>query len=181
MNTAETLLPLTSDRTVLRRLRVSDLVAFQQYRHDPAVGLYQGWSPQSDDDAAQFLARMAETRLLAPGTWTQLGITERGSDLLIGDIGIFVDSHSEFAEVGFSINASFQGRGLASDAVKTALGFVFQHSGVLRFRAVTDDRNTACIRLLERIGMKRLLTASAQFRGEPCLEHTYEILAPSSI
>ena len=44
---------------MLRRLTPADLPAFQAYRHDAHVGLYQGWEPQSDLDASQFLADMS--------------------------------------------------------------------------------------------------------------------------
>jgi RimJ/RimL family protein N-acetyltransferase len=177
MSVAESLLPLVAGNIVLRRLSASDLVAFQGYRRDPVVGLYQGWSPQPDEEAERFLVKMADVPLLGAGAWTQLGITERGSSLLIGDIGVFVDAGGEFAEIGFSMSGAYQGRGLATEAVGVVVGFVFRYVGVRRVIAVTDDRNASCIRLLERIGMTRRSTDTAQFRGEPCLEHTYEVLA----
>lgn len=142
------------------------------------MGLYQGWSPQSDEDAAAFLAKMAAVPLLVPGEWTQLGIAEPGSDTLIGDVGIFIDARLRFAEIGFSVGTQSQGRGIATDAVTATLGLVFRHAAVPRIIAVTDDRNAACICLLERVGMRRMFTAPARFRGESCREHTYEIIAP---
>jgi RimJ/RimL family protein N-acetyltransferase len=41
--------------------------------------------------------------------------------------------------------------------------------------AVSDDRNVACLRLLERLGLQRVATERAMFRGEPCLEHKYQL------
>ncbi len=171
------LLQRTTHRVRLRRLASSDLPAFQAYRRDPAVGLYQGWTAQSDEDAERFLTTMSAVPLFGRGAWTQLGIADVHSDVLIGDIGVFVAGDGTHAEIGFSLSAQWQGRGLATHAVDTALGLVFASSGVPRVIAVTDDRNSACLRLLERIGMTKVLTAPAQFRGAPCIEHTLEITA----
>jgi len=41
--------------------------------------------------------------------------------------------------------------------------------------AITDARNSTAIRLLERIGMRRLRTRDAVFRGEACREHSYAL------
>ena len=45
-------LPRHGQRITLRRLSLADLEAFQAYRSDPIVGLYQSWTPLSQDAAA---------------------------------------------------------------------------------------------------------------------------------
>ena len=57
--------PVNGQRVVLRRLVAADLPAFQQYRSDDELGRYQGWSPMSDADAAEFIARMGAARGLS--------------------------------------------------------------------------------------------------------------------
>ena len=166
-------LPRLGAQTLLRRLASTDLAAFQCYRHDPEVGKYQGWTAQSDALAARFIREMQGAALFFPGQWFQLGISERDSNLLIGDIGLCLAADKTHAEIGFSLNARAQGRGLATDAVRTAIALVFECTEAKQIIGVTDSRNLPSIKLLERVGMQRSASADAVFRGEPCVEYTY--------
>jgi hypothetical protein len=63
--------PLLLPGGLLRRLRTSDLAAFQAYRSIPEIGRFQGWSPMSEAEAVAFLADRStavHTRRLGP-TW----------------------------------------------------------------------------------------------------------------
>ena len=168
-------LPRECERVVLRRLRPTDLSAFQAYRHDPRVGLYQGWEPQSDEDASRFIAEMSHVALFVPGEWTQLAIADRQTDTLIGDIGIHVAADEARAEIGFTLSAAAQGVGLGTEAVQAAMALIFEQTHVSEVIAVTDTRNLPAARLLERVGMRHRETVAAVFRGEPCFEHVYGI------
>lgn len=171
----EEALPRAGQRIVLRRLRADDLQAFQAYRHDPAVGRYQGWTAQGDDAANAFFEDMYRIKLLQRGAWTQLAIARREDDGLIGDIGIRVAEDGSEAEIGFTLGRTAQRQGLATEAVTEACTLIFERTEARRILAITDARNTAAIRLVERIGMRRIATAVAVFRGEPCVEYTYEL------
>jgi RimJ/RimL family protein N-acetyltransferase/SAM-dependent methyltransferase len=171
----EEALPRTGHRIVLRRLRADDLQAFQAYRHDPAVGRYQGWTAQSDDAANAFFEEMYRVKLLQRGAWTQLAIARREDDGLIGDIGVRIAEDGSEAEIGFTLGRTAQRQGLATEAVTEACALVFERSEARRILAIIDARNTSAIRLVERLGMRRIATADATFRGEPCVEHTYEL------
>jgi aminoglycoside 6'-N-acetyltransferase len=173
-------LPIATPRTVLRRLSTDDVAAFQAYRTDPEVGRWQGWSPMSGGEALAFLALMRRAPLFARGEWCQIGIALRSGDApggegpLIGDIGLGIDpADPALAQVGFSMNRKWQGRGLAAEAVEAACALLFEHAGTRRIEAVTDTRNTSSMRLLERLGFRRERTEEALFRGLPCREHHY--------
>lgn len=168
-------LPRRGTQVALRRLSVNDLQDFQAYRHAPGLGRYQGWQPQSDADAAAFLAQMGTATLAQPGGWTQLGIEDRARGKLVGDIGLRVDASGAEAEFGITLAPSAQGGGRATEAAGLAIALAFEASAAARVIAVTDARNFASIRLLERLGMTRLATTAAVFRGEACTEHTYAI------
>lgn len=174
------LLPRTGRRIVLRRLRVSDLPRFQAYRHDPDVGRYQGWRAEPDAAAATFLAEAAGALPLVPGAWWQLGIADRTTDALLGDIGFHVAPGRTSVELGFTLARDAQARGLASDAVRTAIALVFERMPAACVVCTTDARNDRCIRLLERLAMVRIATATAVCRYEPCTEHTYALRRPRS-
>ena len=159
----------------LRRLAPADLRAFQAYRGDPDVGRYQGWLPMTDAEAGVFLEHMAAAEPFAPGAWFQLGIADRDSNVLIGDIGVHVAADGGHAEIGFTLRASAQGRGLGSEAVRAVVDLLLDRVKLPRVVAITDARNLPSVRLLERVGMRRVETVSTSFRGEPCIEHKFAI------
>lgn len=168
-------LPRAGKRILLRRLLSTDLTAFQDYRHDADVGRYQGWSPQPDHESARFIAAMNAAALLCPGIWLQLGIAAKETNQLIGDIGLCLSADGTSAEIGFTLGAMAQGRGLASEAVRGAVDLLIESTAVERIVAITDSRNLSCIKLLERIGMHRIETREAVFRGQPCIEYAYAL------
>ena len=166
-------LPRLADRIVLRRLALTDLPSFQLYRRDSRVGLYQAWEPQSDLDASLFVTEMSRVPLFPRGQWVQLAIADRVTDVLIGDVGICVAADLETAEIGFTLSVPAQGRGLGTEAVRSVIDLVFDHAPVGQIVAITDARNQASIRLLQRVGMRRVATTQAIFRGSPCTEYRY--------
>ena len=168
-------LPCSDSGGALRRLTSADLAAFQAYRCDPAVGRYQGWSAMTDAAATSFLGEMSIAQLFEPGKWCQIGITAPDTPGLIGDLGLWLSDDGHYAEIGFTLRPQSQGRGHGSAAVREAIRLVFARTGAAAVRAITDARNIPCIRLLERIGMRRSDSHSAVFRNEPCIEHVYVI------
>src|SRR5687767_1684319 len=152
------------------------MASFCAYRSDPDVSRYQGWSADPPGGAAAFLEEMSTAAFGTVGRWVQIGIADRSTDQLIGDIGICVHGgEDDHAEIGFTLAANSQGRGLGTEAVLEALTMLFESTNVGRVIAITDTRNQASVRLLERVGMERIETKHAVFRGEPCLEHLFAI------
>src|SRR5262249_3483170 len=170
---AESLLPRRFDGGILRRLRRSDLGAFQSYRGIPELGRYQGWSPMSEADALAFLVEMEATALFQPGQWVQLGIADPGTDVLVGDIGLHLSDDSQTGEVGFTLAPSAQGRGVATAAVREAIRLFYSATPVTRILGITDIRNAASVRLLERLGFECWETRHAVYRGEECMEQVF--------
>ena len=160
---------------MLRRLTRADLAAFQAYRGDPELGKYQGWSPMSDEKALAFLSEMSTAPLFRPGSWTQIGIAEAPRQDLSGDIGLFLSEDGRHAEIGFTLARHAQGRGVATTAVREAIKLIFDCTSVDRVLGITDVRNSASVRLLERVGMERVEARNTVFRGEPCDEYVYAV------
>ena len=121
---------------------------------------------------------MYRLELLQRGAWTQLAIARREDDGLIGDIGIRVAEDGSEAEIGFTLGRTAQRQGLATEAVTETCALIFERTQARRILAITDARNVSAVRLIERIGMRRIATADAVFRGEPCIEYTYELPRP---
>jgi aminoglycoside 6'-N-acetyltransferase len=173
----EMLLPINFHGGRLRRMKPADLKAFQAYRAIPELGIYQGWSPMSETEALSFLTEMQTAPLFIMGDWVQLGIAESDSDLLIGDIGLFLSEDGCSGEIGFTLQPSYQGRGIASLAVKEALRLFFAATEAKEILGITDALNLASIRLLQRLGFRHAETREVVFKGLPCVEHVYVLSA----
>jgi ribosomal-protein-alanine N-acetyltransferase len=158
---------------LLRRLHASDLASFQAYRSIPELGRFQGWSPMSESESLAFLDEMNTLPLFSPGEWVQLGIAELTTNRLIGDIGVFLAEDGQSAEVGFTLEPAAQGRGVGTAAVREAIQLLLSAASVQQVFGITDTRNVASIRLLERVGFQHSETSNTVFRGEPCSEATY--------
>jgi RimJ/RimL family protein N-acetyltransferase len=169
-------LPRIAKDVVVRRLAPPDLRDFQSYRNDPQVALYQGWSSQSDADAADFIDEAQRATLFAPNCWCQLGIALRESNTLIGDIGLFISGDALEAEIGFSLHPGAQGRGLAKQAVAAVIAMVFEHTPARRVIGVTDARNAASIKLMQALSMEQVAASEAVFKGEACTELTFALV-----
>jgi RimJ/RimL family protein N-acetyltransferase len=169
----ETLLPREFSGGRLRRMQPRDHAAFQAYRALPELGCYQGWSPMSDAEALAFIEDMNRAPLFAPGQWVQLGIAEPASDVLVGDIGVYLSDDETSSEIGFTLHPAAQGRGVAGRAVREAAQLLFAATRATRIFGITDERNLPSIRLLQRIGFKFMESRHVVFRGEPCTERVY--------
>ena len=145
---------IVTDRLILRPLSAADSEALFAYRSLPEVCRYQSWEPTSLQEAVSFIEDLGRTEFDTSGTWFQLGIRLRGSDDLIGDLGVhFLDD--EQVEIGFTLAPAFQGQGLATEGVTGLLDHLFGLSGKHRVTASVDPRNTASLGLVRRIGMRQ--------------------------
>ncbi len=129
----------------------------------------------SDSEALAFLTEMESAPLIAPGEWVQIAISDPSGEHLVGDIGIFLAEDEGHAEIGFTLGPGAQGRGVATAAVREAVGLIFEATRVSKVLGITDSRNLPSTRLLERIGFRRQESRHTEFRGEPCIEHVYAL------
>jgi len=165
---------LTTARLSLRRLQPGDLARFAAYRADPELARYQGWSAPSMAEAADFIAGMHAAPAFVEEAWLQLAIAQRPGDELVGDIGLCLHAGG-VAEIGFTLMREAQGRGLATEALRALIEMLFARPEVQALIAITDARNHASMRLLERLGLQLQHSEAALFKGEACTEHHYRL------
>jgi RimJ/RimL family protein N-acetyltransferase len=148
---------LVSERLVLRRFQRGDLAELVRYRSDPQVARFQGWdAPYPPAAVERLIGAMLARHPDTPGEWFQFAVELRSAAGIIGDCGVRTDAgEPRQAEIGFTIAAGLQGRGYASEAVRTLLGYLFGPLGKHRVTADCDARNLASARVLEKAGMRR--------------------------
>jgi len=163
-------LPTSVESTRLRALLPTDLANFAAYRADPALAEYQSWEPMEHDAAKSFLAETAQATHFNPGGWIQLAIADVRTDELLGDVGLFLSEDSSYAELGFTLARTSQGKGHATRAALLAIEQLFRVEAVREVRAVTDQLNQASVAVLRRVGFVQTSAREAVFKGKPCVE-----------
>ena len=174
------LLPAVIRGTAVRLLQERDVERFHAYRSDAGLATYQGWSPMNIQSARRFIEEMASVSGLRRADWVQLGIAEAATDVLVGDVGLYLEPDESTVEIGFTLDREAQGTGHATRGVQATLSLVFAATAANVVRAVTDARNAKSIRVLERVGFARSHARQAVFKGEPCTELVYVYNRPDA-
>ena len=81
-------------------------------------------------------------------------------------------------EIGFTLASEYQGKGYATEAVSGLLDYVFRGLCKHRVTAITDARNAAAARVLEKVGMRREghFIQNVWFKGAWGDEYLYALL-----
>lgn len=167
---------LTTRRLRIRRFRPEDATIFAAYRADPEIARYQSWESYTVSRAVRFIDEIADASPGTQGEGFQFAVADRESDRLLGDVFLRVlDDQPERAELGFTSAREAQGHGYATEAVERVIAYAFGPLDLRVVFATPDARNAKSIALLERIGMRRVSTDRAWFKGEWCDERTYEL------
>lgn len=147
---------ISTERLVLRNVRISDAESIFKYRSNPQISEFQGWKPQTIEEVKKFIYEKIAKAPNIPGTWYQLGILVKETNKLIGDIGVhFIDADNQQVEIGFTLSLESQGKGYATEAVIGVINYLFSSLQKHRVAASVDPRNTKSIALLKRIGMRK--------------------------
>ena len=146
---------LTASRVILRCLTEQDVPALFAIFSDPAVVRYWSHEPFTGMDAAEALLADIH-RLAGEGTLYEWGVALSATDEVIGTCTLAsIDRRHRRAEIGFALAAGAWGHGYAKEAVARLIDHAFGALDLHRLEADVDPRNTASLRLLERLGFVR--------------------------
>lgn len=150
-----TKLEIKTERLVLRRIESRDAESLFKYRSDSVTNQYQGWIPKTIDDAHNFIAKTAE-KINEYDSWFQLAIINRDNDEMIGDIGIhFLDEENYQVEIGCTLAKSHHRKGIANEALKAIIEYLFVNLYKQRITCSIDPQNTASIKMVEKLGFRK--------------------------
>lgn len=146
---------LRSPRLRLREVRADDAPALFAIHSDRRVMRY--WSYPAWTELAQAERKVADIqRQRREQEMLVWAIADAHDDRLIGTSAVFAMQRGQGrAEIGYSLHPDWQGRGLASEALRLILRHLFDGLGLRRIEADIDPRNQASCRLVERLGFVR--------------------------
>jgi RimJ/RimL family protein N-acetyltransferase len=106
-------------------------------------------SPYTRDDAEWWIANVVVEQVAK-----HFAIEVGGA--LAGGIGIQPKrgEHAGCALFGYWLGVAFWGRGIATDAARTAIPFAFREMGLRRLEASVFEPNAASVRILENVGFR---------------------------
>lgn len=155
---------LQTNRLLIRPLLKDDAEAVFAYRSDAETNRYQGFIPETVEDVLDFFETKVCRLFNRPDTWYQLIMIEKEGQTLIGDIGIhFIDEKGKEVELGITLSKKRQGKGFATEALKTVIGFLFSEMKKQVIVARVDPQNLNSIRLLERLGFDRKESSTDEY------------------
>lgn len=145
---------LATERLRLRLTRPEDGPALLAYYSDPHVVRYTPHTPWTQRSVSEHVTgRMQQDGLTSESGALALVIEEAGT--VVGDVVLWSTSSPRgVAELGFALDPRFQGRGLATEAVKAVLSHAFETNRLHRVEARVDPRNLPSIRLCVRAGLR---------------------------
>jgi RimJ/RimL family protein N-acetyltransferase len=170
---------IETTRLLVRRFQDGDLPAFLDYRNDPEVARFQGWTSISETRAAAIIQEQKRIEPGGPGQWFQFALALKETGQLVGDSGLCVlVQDARQAQLGITLARPYQGRGLAAEAVMAVLDYSFINLDLHRVVATVDVLNTRSAALMERVGMRREghFIKNAWFKGRWADEYLYAVL-----
>ena len=138
-------------RTIVRPAVAADAAALHASRGQMPYDPQQRTLPQT----RRLIAAMDLRPARDASGWQQFAVLDRETGAFLGDIGINFDTpRNRQAEIGFAFAPAARGQGLAGEAVGAMVDLLFAR-GRRRLVALTDMRNAATRKLLERLGFRR--------------------------
>lgn len=138
-------------RLKIRPMCREDVTDLKEWMSDPSIYTYWGKGPgKADKDPSLLFERTGK-----PTKSFHLGIEERSSGKVIGDLWVYLIENDRMAAMAIRIAPVCQGRGYGSEALSAVTKFCFEHTELKRLWAEADVRNTASQRILEKCGYTR--------------------------
>lgn len=150
-------LPRRTARLTLRAYEPGDLAFLHSMFGREEVCRYLPWTPMDVGEArAKLDQRLRQTHIEADGDPLVLAAAETATGRQVGEFMLLLRNvESRQGEVGWSLHPDAQGFGFATEGAREMLRLGFEEAGLHRIVAGCDTRNTASLRVMERLGMRR--------------------------
>ena len=180
------LLPIETDRLLLREFHEEDWQDIHEYAADPEVVKHMPWGPNTEDESRDFLSRQHRGITEEPRLEWNIGIELLTERRIIGGISLRVTPPNEFfaepkgnGEIGYVLNRNYWRKGIMTEAANAVIKWGFESFDISKIWASADMRNAQSHRVLEKLGMRHSETRPSQLSdrlGNSVVEVVYEML-----
>lgn len=149
-------LRLETPRVVLREYNLDDVEDCERYTRDPEVCRYMIWGPNGPGETQAFLEQAVRDRRANERKIYEFALVNRRDGRVAGGVGTRITNvEQREGDLGYVLRRDLWGRGIGTEAARAVLDFAFDSLGLHRVWATADPENTASIRVLEKLGMRR--------------------------
>ena len=159
---------IRTERLLLRRPRLDDLDAMFEIMSDPVAMRYWSTLPHASVDVTRPWLERKIARTAEGGE--DFVIEHEGR--VIGDVGA-----GRLPDFGFMLRRDCWGKGFATEASRAFIDHAFRNTAATELRADVDPRNTASLRVLDRLGFVETGRAERTFLlGDEWCDSVYLVL-----
>ncbi len=142
---------IKAERLVLRPMNKKDVPSLKEWMPDRSIYTYWGKGPSKAEKSPELLFEKEER----PAKSFHLGVEEKISNKVIGDIWVYLIEKDRMAKVAIRLAPDCQGKGYGTEALSAMTGFCFEHTELQRLWTEVDIRNIPSQKMLEKCGYSR--------------------------
>lgn len=142
---------IDTGRLTLRPMCAKDVPALKEWLPDPSIYTYWGKGPSKAEKNPELLFEKAEK----PTKSFHLGIEEKASGKVIGDLYVYLIENDRMASVAIRLAPACQGKGYGTEALSAMTNFCFSNTELKRLWTEVDIRNIPSQKMLEKCGYKQ--------------------------
>ncbi|WP_203247143.1 GNAT family N-acetyltransferase [Sporosarcina beigongshangi] len=144
----------SKNRVQLRELVKDDWPSVHRYASMEIVSRYQPWGPNTKEETLLFLEAVQEDAKKKPRSRFVFAVFEKNTAVMIGSGEINIrDIVNREGEIGYIFHPDYWGQGYATEVAHLLINFGFQELNLHRIYATCDPRNSASVKVLEKVGM----------------------------
>ena len=147
---------LDTERLQLRPMMKSDVEDLREWLGSSQVYTYWGRTANTKEQQPELIFQDPRPHVQRkPSLDFHLGIVDKDTQKLIGDIWIFDVENQRMAKVGYRLSPKFWGRGIATEALSNIARLCFERTELQRLWAEVHVENLASVKVLEKCGFIR--------------------------
>lgn len=143
-----------------------DIPLFKRIYQDPVMMKYMG-GVKSDDEATRVINLVLEH--FEKHRFGVYFLTLKEDDQFVGFVSLKYISDNpttrDRPDLGFGLDPSFQGRGLATEAGSATIHFAAKNFGIKKFEAHNYEENVPSTKVLERLNFKQVGSQEIIYQG----------------
>jgi len=139
---------IDTDRLIIRPMNKEDVPALKKWLADPSIYLYWGKGASKAEKNPELLFEKQEK----PTKSFHLGIEEKKSKEVIGDLYVYLIENDRMASVAIRLAPYSHNQGYGTEALSAITKFCFTHTELQRLWTEVDVRNVASAKMLEKCG-----------------------------
>jgi|SRR5690554_2673667 len=143
---------LFTSRLILREIDEKDYLDMYEYAKLPFIGPNAGWKPHTSPNETKAIIKLFKEKKLK-GQLGTFAIIWKQTNKMIGTVELHTFTRGFKAELGYTINPCYWGRGIAVEASKKILSWGFEVLKLKRIECTSFVSNKQSRRVCEKLGL----------------------------